>query len=305
MEHDVFPGDLTGGFTAQESGQQPPPLTHRTPVADPPDAPRRSRRPLLLALAAVPWLVLVVVLVRPPAAQQVVEEPAAPTALEPVVHGTAPPVVHETPPTEESAAAAGAAPSAQVHGPTPDPVGTAGAVAVVVARAHLGSTGPTLTIPGVEPGPPGRYVEDVAVEGIDMPAPGAAVVRVVAVVLTASGDHYDAVEVIRLAVPVAFDGGRAAPAGQPWVLPAIDLAPVPLDVVPDDRAETVEAAREALQAAGYADPTDIRVGTTEGWPVVAEFTAVAPGSSEPATHLVWLRRHLDGLAVAGATEGSR
>jgi hypothetical protein len=192
--------------------------------------------------------------------------------------------------------------SARVFGDARSPAEVAGAVAVIVARAHLGTAGPAPTVPGVEPGPPGRYVEHVVVEAVDMPGPGAAVVTVVAVVLTASDDQYDGVELVRLGVPVVFDGGRAAPAGQPWHLAGPDLSPGTLSLTPDDQPTAAAAVTEALTTAGYREIADLQVASGDEWPVVAQFRGVAVDEVEPRTHVLWLRRHLDGLIVAGTPQ---
>jgi hypothetical protein len=295
MDDHVFPGDLVGGFTAQDPDQPPsPPHSGQSPVAPwQQDEPRPTRRLALLLAAAVPWLVLLAVLLRPtatPTAGLAVEarptDPLPSPTVEPATTATmAEPVV----------------PVVRTHGDTPSAVELAGAVAVVVARAHLGTVGPAPALPGIEPGPPGRYVEHLVVERVDMPSTGAAVVTVLAVLLTASDDRYDGVEVARLAVPVVFDGDRAAPAGQPWALPAPDLAIAGLDVVPDERPDLTDAVHAALTAAGFTQVDDLRVAIGDGWPVVAEFTGTGPGQTGLTTHVLWLRRHLDGLVVAGTS----
>lgn len=284
MDNDVFPGDLTGGFMAEEPGLPSPPHSHQVPAALTQDEPRRPRRVALLLVATVPWLVLLVVFVRPA---------ATPPA------GAVIPTEVATPSVVPSPTRARTAEVATVHGNTNATPEAAKALAVVVARAHLSTAGPAPQIPGIEPGPAGRYVEHVAVEAVDMPAPGAAVVTVVAVALTATGDRYDGVEVVRLAVPIVFVGDRASPGGQPWTLRPVDLTPTMLTVTPDQRPEFTDAAARALTEAGFSEITDVQVATADGWPVVAEFTGAGIGEAEIRTHVVWLRRHFDGLAVAG------
>lgn len=297
MDDDVFPGDLTGGFTTQGPGNPSPPLSPQGPVVDwTQDEPRRPRRLALLLVAAVPWLVLLLVLLRPAADGAGAQEADAPTPAPSEPDAAPSTTMPATNPTDPPAA------YARVFGQAQSPEQVAGAVAVIVARAHLGTAGPAPVIEGVEPGPPGRYVEHVVVEAIDMPGPGAAVVTVVAVVLTASQDQYDGVELVRLGVPVVFDGSRAAPAGQPWPLPGPDLSPGTLAPPPDDDPASTTAATEALTAAGYRDITDLQVASGDGWPLVVAFRGIAAHDAEPRTHVLWLRRHLDRLIVAGTPQ---
>lgn len=297
MDDDVFPGDLTGGFTTQEPGTPSPPRSPQGPVVGwTQDEPRRPRRFALLLVAAVPWLVLLLVLLRPAAdgaGAQEVDVPS-PAASDPTPAPSAPQTATES--TDVPAT------YARVYGQARTPAEVAGAVAVIVARAHLGTAGPALVIEGVEPGPPGRYVEHVVVEGLDMPSPGAAVVTVVAVVLTATQDQYDGVELVRLGVPVVFDGDRAAPAGQPWQLPGPELSPGTLAPTPDDDPTSAAAATETLTAAGYRDITDLQIASGDGWPLVVAFTGIAADETAPRAHVLWLRRHLDRLIVAGTTQ---
>ena len=304
MDDDIFPGDLTGGFTTPDPGTPSPPRSPQGPVVDwTQDEPRRPRRLALLFVAAVPWLVLLLFLLRPTADGAGAQEATTPADPDPTWQ--------EASPTAGPTATATATPTpttaapteyARVFGQTRSPAQVAGAIAVIVTRAHLGTAGPAPRVAGVEPGPPGRYVEHVVVEAVDMPAPGAAVVTVVAVVLTASEDQYDGVELVRLAVPVVFDGSRAAPAGQPWRLPGPDLSAGALAPAPDDDPAVPAAATDALTTAGYLDITDLQVASGDGWPVVVQFRGVAPDQTEPRTHVLWLRRHLDRLIVAGTPQ---
>lgn len=304
MDEDLFPADLTGNYTAQDPAHPTPPPSRPGPAAVRPDESRQRRRYALL-FAAVPWLVLAAILLRP-AAVTSAGDLTAPTSG-PDTHASEDHASERPTPTTSSEP-----PSAviltpangghAVHGNVATPRDLAGATAVVVARAHLGTAGPALEVPGIERAQPGGYVEHVAVERVDMPAPGAAVVTVVAVVLTATADTYDGVDVVRLAVPVVFTGDLAVPGGQPWRLPAPSLQPATPQGTPEEAPDLVSAASEALLVAGYAEIEDLTVATTDGWPVLAEATAIAPGDTEARRHLIWMRRHLGALAVAGTEQ---
>lgn len=176
----------------------------------------------------------------------------------------------------------------------------AAAVATLVARAWLTGVGPRLDVPGLA-GPAGSYAEHLVVEAVDHPAPGAAVVTLLALVLRAEGDTYRDAEVQRVAVPLWFDGDGARPAGPPWRLPPPGLAvasPQVSEAITDP--EVLAAAGEALAAAGYAVTEVVSLGRVQGWPLVVTAVATAPGSDAPAEHVVWLREHLGELVVAGS-----
>lgn len=279
-----------------------------------PDPPgRRPRSRWLMALAVVPWLAVVALLLRPGA-------PPGPGAqgsgaADPRAGGAA----------DGTGNAAGAAPSRATPpapGPTATPtpgVGSLGtvvrsgartgpempdatALAAVVARTWIGGVGPTVTVPGVPAGAGAAgdvYVDQVALAGVDHPAPGAVVVTLSAVLLHRDGDRYARASVRRLAVPVRLDGRGASPAGQPWWLPAEDLEARPPATEPLGDPALLAEAGAALRAAGYREVAVEALTATDGWPLVATAGARAPGERARRDHVVWLRRHLDGLVVAG------
>lgn len=267
---------------------------------DEPEPDRPRRRWVLPLIAVVPWTVVLAVVLRtaPPAPDPLTGPPSA--SPSPVAVGATAPSARPSASRPADGPADGAATvvtsGARVH----PRLGDATALATVVARAWITDVGPTLEVEGAELGRAGdRYAEHLAVEAVDHPAPGHAVVTLLAVVLRRSGDAYDRVEVRRLAVPVVLDADGAAPAGAPWWLPGPSLEHRGAVTTPVEDEQLLMDAGAALAAAGYRD-VDVRaLSTTDGWPLVVHAHAVAPGADGPADHSVWLRQHLDGLVVAG------
>lgn len=279
----------------------PPPSEPATPPwaawEEPEPPPPARRTPWLLVAGVVPWLVLAVVL----AGRGTGAAPAPAASADPVAGA-----VPGDAPLDGSAPAGGVAtapttPPGRIiasGGRTAPDEREATAAAVVVARAWLTGVGPALDLAGARP-EPARYAEHLVVEAIDHPAPGAVVVTVLAVLLHAEGDRYDAAEVRRLAVPLWFDADGARPAGAPWALPAPTFPGAPPATEPVADPDVALLAADALDAAGYAVDEVVSIGRTDGWPLVATVVARAPGRSQPDTHVVWLRRHLGRLVVAG------
>ncbi|MDP8961323.1 MAG: hypothetical protein M3N32_06905 [Actinomycetota bacterium] len=176
--------------------------------------------------------------------------------------------------------------------------GDAAAVAVAVARAWLGDVGPPLDL-GLGRAGTGAYVEHLAVEAVDHPAPGAAVVTLVAVLLDTDDGAYRSARVVRLGVPVRLDGTGAYPAGSPWWLPAPELTAAPPQWTPVEQQPELAEAGAALEAAGYRSVEVRSLERSEGWPWRVVAVATAPGAATPAEHTVWLRDHLGHLVVAG------
>ena len=71
------------------------------------------------------------------------------------------------------------------------------------------------------------------------------------------------------------------------------------EAVPDVSDETTEAARRALQEAGFTGIEDLVVASSESWPLIASFVGSGPDGDDAREQIVWLRRHLNGLVVAG------
>jgi hypothetical protein len=178
--------------------------------------------------------------------------------------------------------------------------GEAAGVAHLVAREWLDDIGVPLGIEAIERSATGAYVEHIIVESVDIPAPDAAVVTLVAVLLDVEEGTYSDARAVRIAVPVHLAREGARPAGTPWWLPGPDLRPITVgEQALDDDPTVLADAGAALQAAGYRE-IDVRsVALSDRWPIVVSATGVAPGQSAPAEHRVWLRQHLDGLVVAG------
>ncbi|TVP66564.1 MAG: hypothetical protein EA340_11550 [Nitriliruptor sp.] len=284
------------------------------------EGPSPTRRRWLLPLVAVPWLVVAALLVLPgrvgsvagpseptttpgppataDAAGAVPNDGAAPTDLDgdPAATAATPP-----PTTDPGVDAAHELPAVTLEleelrgrwrvGPGSE---EAAALAVVIARAWLTGLGPRLELEAASPDPT-SYAEHLVVEAVEHPSPDTSVVTLLAVLLSDPEDADAAVEVRRLAVPLATDGGAPRPAGAPWSLPGPALTQAEVDLQPLDDPAAVLAADTALAVAGLGElaVTDLR--TADGWPVVAR---ASDGEQE---HTIWLRPHLDGFVVAGST----
>jgi hypothetical protein len=297
---------------------------------EPPSGPRRLRT--LLVVAVVPWLVLGVVLLRgatvPTGADGTLDAGAAPaTGADPgqdvpSVGGSPPgssvppgPAPHDDhAPVSDHASAHGSdhddadappAPLASDAGldgrvpadhPTRVAHGVAEALVVAITRAWLSDAGPDLEVQGIEVDRSG-YLEHVAVERIALEGDSLAVATVTVVVLDRDGDRYDGATVRRAAVPLRVTATTVHPAGQPWWLPAaLDLTPQPPEAAAVDDAAVTLAVAEALDAAGYRDPTIGELAVADGGTVVASVTAsVAEGV--PVRSDVWLRLDADGTAT--------
>lgn len=268
---------------------------------DEPDPPGRGRR--LLILAAIPWLVVAVLMVRTisgsDASTATSETPPRPT---PTDVGTGPDHV----PADASSVPApsdtpGAGPVALRFGAraAPGPADAA-SVATIVARTWLGAVGPEPDLDvGAAEGPP-VYVDHLAVEAVDIPTPDTAVATVVAVVMEADEGSYTSARIVRVGVPIALDEAGAHPAGEPWWLPAPDLAPRPVTWTPVDDPDALARAGAALETVGYGQVSVLELATSPTWPLRATVTAVAPGADVAGEHVIWLRDHLGDLVVAGA-----
>lgn len=274
-------------------------------AVDPAAARPGHRGRLLLIAATIPWLIVLVIVGRAvvsPAAPASDVEAGVPTVgASAATAATAPqgtPTSSGGPRRMPTAAYGGVAgPRAAVT--TAD----AAATAVVLARSWLTGVGPQLAdVPAPPAGAPraASYAEHLAVEAVDLPAPGFAVVTVIAIVLDVVDQGYGGGRAVRLAVPLRLDGRGARPAGDPWQLPAPDLAPEPPapQTTIDDPAVLADAG-SALVGAGYRDVDVHSVQSTEGWPLLVRATARAPGSDDATQHVVWLRVHLGALVVAG------
>lgn len=281
-------------------GPEPPPWD----AFDYPDPPDRSRR--LLVLAAIPWLVVAVLILRTFSGTGA-SSPAPGTTPGPTPAGPTP-------------TAGGSWPDPTAPDPAPAPSGEPGpgavalrfgaraaagpadaaSVATVVARTWLGAIGPEPDVDvGDAEGPP-VYVDHLAVEAVDIPTPDAAVVTVVAVVMEAHEGSYTSARVVRVGVPIALDEAGAHPAGEPWWLPAPDLATRPVSWTPVDDPDALARAGVALEAVGYGEVSVLELATSPTWPLRATVTAVAPGADVADEHVIWLRDHLGDLVVAGA-----
>ena len=285
------------------------------------EEPGAGRRRWLLPLMAVPWLVVVALLVLPGRAGPDPAPPAAVTTPAPTPdladtpgHLPDEPSVIGEPQGEMAATPEGPATSTD-EGASPPPEQPAvtleleelrgrwrvgpgseeeAALAVVIARAWLTGLGPRLEVEGAAPDPR-SYAEHLVVEAVEHPSPRTSVVTLLAVLLSDPEDADAAVEVRRLAVPLATDGAVPRAAGSPWSLPGPELSPVEVDLQPlDDPAATL-AADTALAVAGLGQLAVTELRTADGWPVVAR---ASDGEQE---HTIWLRPHLDGFVVAGST----
>lgn len=308
---DLFDDPATpadGGSRASGPGRPPPPA--RAPYAD--DWSGRSgpphRRRVLLLAAAVPWVVVAALLLggRGPTGDAPTPRPTAPVPTPTASEGDGPPRMA---PVADASEPAATPPVSRVDAASTatgtSVTGRAAAVAVRVVRGWLSShhVGEPPAGLGHAPGADSRYVEHVVVEGIDLPAPGAVVVTVTALVLPVEQNRYGAFEVHRLAVPLRLDGADAVLAGAPWPLPVEDVSLGELPTDPVDDPDLQLAAAEALQDAGFRDVAVERLARSDGWPWVVHATARGPGEPRPRAHVVWLRADVGRLVVAGTTAG--
>lgn len=266
---------------------------------------RSSRTPWLFAAGALPWLVVGALLVRGdgPEGAAVAAAPTTPPVLATADRDEQVDVDVPVPPRGDDEPGAAILSSGALVAVDED---EARAVAVVTARRWLTTVGPDAGPDGPDvaagadaDADAGLYAEHLVVEGVDHPAPGAAVVTVRAVVLRVAGDAYQAMEVRRVAVPLRFDARGAVPAGTPYLLPHADATAEPF--TPTEAIEDPDLlllAGEALAEAGYADVSVRSLHRTSSWPLVV--TADVRAGGPPArTVAVWLRPHLGRLVVAG------
>ena len=170
------------------------------------------------------------------------------------------------------------------------------ALAVVLARAHLTGIGPGLEVEGAEP-PAESYAEHLVVEAVEHPSPSTAVVTVLAVLLVDPSTGPSRVELRRLAVPLTRTEDLPATGGPPWELPPPSLPPpAAVELEPVEDPSLVAAADTALAVAGLGEQRTTALATAPGWPLVA--TTIDDQGEERS---LWLRRHLEGLVVAGST----
>jgi hypothetical protein len=281
--------------------------------ADDPGA--RRARPLLLALASIPWLIVIGLLVVP--GRLPAGDPPSPYPDDAATPDTPPGPSPDGPAVDEPSLEA--SPDMQQPNESDDPAGEtvldgqerrggwrvaagpeeAVGLAVVAGRAWLTGVEPVLDL-ALEPDPRGEergrwYAEHLVVEAVEQPAPDALVVTIVAVVLDTAGSFEPTVK--RLAVPVALTPQGPRLAGAPWELPPPVLEAVALPREATDDAVELTQARRALSAAGLGDLDLVALHHTDGWPVIAEVAT----TDEDAVSEVWLRPHLDGYVVAGTT----
>lgn len=301
----------------QVPGSESPPPRTRTPrTRDHVDlddwevpAPRPGSRRWLLAAAVVPWVVVVAVMLSGPSPADPAEAPADPVGHVPTpsaapptgAEASSPPVEPPSDPTTGDAVGGSIVALGGASGPSRR--GEAEGLAVVVTRAWLSARPGGPEIPGLDPAPGAadRYVEHLAVESVDHPARGAAVVTVRAVVLPVTGDSYGAPRQLRVAVPVVLDADAPRLAGAPWLLevPALELAEPAR--APVDDVDLQVAAAEAVTLAGYREVELISLDRTDGWAAIAVVSARAPGEDVVREHEVWLRSDVGRLVVAGTT----
>jgi hypothetical protein len=180
--------------------------------------------------------------------------------------------------------------------------GATTALAVAVARAWLTGVAPTLELAGIPPSRDATYVEHLVVEALERPAVGAAVVTLLAIVLERDDEDQHHVRVERLAVPVVETGPQPRPGGPPWWLAPPELEPAPLSGTPIADPEVHLAALDALRRGGLDDIELLALETSDGWPVLASVRVDGP-HHDGWEGTVWLRRHLDGFALAGVPLG--
>lgn len=305
LDHDAERADLPLAWDQLEEGQQDP-------------APRR--RSMLVAAALAPWLVVALLLVgrsgagggsaagpnlpTEPTAADADASPPRPADTD----GTAP--APDAAPAPEAAAAPERAPGTVEGSDAMDvrvltsgarqrvTTADAAAIAIAIARDWLTTVGPDLAVDVGRAGGE-RYVEHLAVDAVDLPLPGFAVVSLIVTVLDVEDDTYTAASVRRVAVPIALDGDGARPAGTPWWLPSPALATTPPERTAVDDPDLLLAAISALEGAGYREVEVTGLASTSGWPWIVTATARAPGEPATAASEVWLREYRGGFTVAG------
>lgn len=287
------------------------------PEAD--DDPPRRRPRWFPALIAVPWVVVAALLVLPrvDAAEQATSsdhpEPGAgeasvgpePTQAPLTVAPEGPEAAGSTDATSAPLPPAGA-------GSTPIPEvlevrelrgqwrvapgsEEAASLALVVARAWLTGVGPPLLVPGITPRG-GAYAEHLVVEATERTSADTEVVTVLAMTLRDVEGATPSTAVERLAVPIAWDEHGPRPAGPPWPLPGPRLDPLTPTLLPVEDDETAwDDATSALAHAGLGTYRLEALHQAPDGPLVATI------SDAQDRHDVWLRAHLGGYVVAGAT----
>ena len=272
------------------------------------EEPRRTTRPWVLVLAAVPWLIVLGLVLggvvsgdRPaPAAPATSGGHGTPSTHDargdhdahdeqaPTPTPDAPGMTLEDHPTAPSEHDESLAPTTAEAG---DPVG---AVALAVARAWLTDVGPQLALEGIAPHED-LYLEHGAVERIERHGDHA-VVGVLAVVLVRDGERYAQVAARRLAVPVSL-GPPVRPAGAPWWLGEVDLSTAPPDPLAEEEdPEVLLELGEALTAAGVLDGEVLGASRTDdGW----WLARVGDPDAPQGQFAVWLRPGTAGPVVAG------
>lgn len=287
-----IPGEeVFAGAQEVDDGSESPPAPWDF-LDDDPSHPRRRRGRLAFAAAALPWIVLVLLLARPLNRAAPPSPPLPEDAGEAATGPTASTSPSSAPSSQEASA------GVRFGGRVAVGPGDAAAVAVAVARAWLGDVGPPLDL-GLGRAGTGAYVEHLTVEAVDHPAPGAAVVTLVAVLLDADRGAYRSARVVRLGVPVRLDSGGAHPAGSPWWLPAPELTAAPPKWTPVAEQPELAEAGAALEGVGYRSVEVRSLERSDGWPWRVVVVATAPGAATAAEHSVWLRDHLGQLVVAG------
>jgi hypothetical protein len=295
---------------------------------DDPDEPGHRRspgrvRPLLVVLAAVPWLLVVALFVVPgrtdtgAPADPDGPAPAAADATDIESPGPAEDVdvrAAGDPDTGGNESAGGdaddvtggatgtpdAASDHPLHRPGADTGRAAAgtdlaAIAILAARGWL--SGADRHEDDVVPASheDGTYAEHLYLEALEGDG-DLLVARVVALLLDV--DASTAPRLQRVAVPLAAtpDGPRLL--GAPWELPSPVLDVTALATEPLADPLLVDEAEQALRRAGFADPRVVRLARTTGWPLVVTFRT--DGQATPRQ--VWLRTTHDGrLDVAGLT----
>ena len=278
-------------------------------------ADRPRRRPgRMFAMAAIPWVVVAALVLLP--ARLGHGDAAPPTGHVTLTHAD----THAEDADVEDADvedADGSSGTAVTDGTVADPAAglwveelrggwrlTAGseeiaALGVVVARAWLTGIDPVVEVIGLGHASDGGYAEHLVVEAVEQPAPEAAVVTLLTVLLDAGPTGYEAA-VRRLAVPIAIEADGPRPAGTPWWLPGPSLEPLLPALEPIDDEPDHLAALDALAVAGWPDAELLALSRTSGWPIVVEAAVTHPDGTGEAIE-VWLRRHLGGFVVAGTT----
>jgi len=274
------------------------------PIND--DTKRPTPKPLLIAIAVLPWIVVALMVARPGGDDRRAAIPPSAVSWAPDAGaGSADSRAWVADGSQAEGHPAHVYPSDPLPPASPRPMTptgavhqAAGAAATAIARAWITGIDPQLGISGLEPAGDSWYVEHLAVEAIEAFDDDIAVVSLIAIVIGGSPETLTA-HVRRVAVPMSVRG-VPRPAGMPWWLPEPqwDVRPPNSHRVEDPDAQ--QQAVEALRQAGYTDVQLVGLHRSDGWPWLAHMQG-RTRAGQPVDGEVMLYRARDRFVVAGSS----